>query len=724
MLYSALFFIVYILFNTVGFFILFQDTKQKRNVLFFSMMILFSIWAIINTALFLITDPEIAAVVRRNAVFSWGIVYSVIFHFVLEVSGSYKYLETKFKSIVIKLFIYLPALLNFYFYLGSSYQASELIKTEIGWTINPSFKRDILWTNYFYVYYIGFMLLSIAVLVHWRVKTTVLREVKQSNLLIIGFSFALIIASIFEIVLPLNGYAFPYGITLVAVLIPLSLIGYAINKYGFLSLGSQQIGKEIMSISNEGIIICDTKGIINEINFGGLTILKRKKHQFLSLMDLGFDEGLLKEVKSKKITIHNGTDIHLLVSSKKLYDKLGEHFGYLIMFLDIQELDKAQKLLEAYSETLEQQVNERTEQLQSSNNMLYDEISNRKESEKRVSFMAHHDFLTGLFNRRYYESMLEVYDNEEFYPLTIVVADINGLKLINDAFGHCSGDELLVATARIIETNCKEIGFAARIGGDEFLMLLKNTSSEEADVIIENIKEKAKKTIVQSIALSISFGHSTKSYSNQLIHEVYRVAEDLMYREKLLEIPSMRSNAIETILNTLYEKDEKSEIHSRKVSDLCEQLALKMGLSHQEVSTVKTAGLLHDIGKIIIPTDILTKSGKLTSDEYSVIKNHTEIGFRILNSIPNMREIAIIVLNHHERFDGTGYPRGVVQDDIPFLSRIICVADAFDAMISERTYKKTLTLEEAKNELIRYSGTQFDPKIVSVVIDNIDTIKF
>ncbi len=243
---------------------------------------------------------------------------------------------------------------------------------------------------------------------------------------------------------------------------------------------------------------------------------------------------------------------------------------------------------------------------------------------------------------------------------------------------------------------------------------MPRTTEHEAEKIIDKINTKAKSIYIQSIPLSISFGYNTKTLANEDIQEIYRSAEDLMYRQKLLEIPSMRSGAIEAILSTLYEKDKSSEVHSRSVSNISEKLAIAYGMDRQDVAEVKTAGLLHDIGKIIIPLSIINKDGKLTNSEYNIIKSHSEIGFRILNSTQDMRSISNIVLNHHERWDGKGYPRGVKKEVIPLKSRIISIADAFDAMTSERTYRDIITKEEALEELILNSGTQFDPKLVKV----------
>jgi len=350
------------------------------------------------------------------------------------------------------------------------------------------------------------------------------------------------------------------------------------------------------------------------------------------------------------------------------------------------------------------------------------DVTELKQYENKLIYLSYHDSLTGLHNRRYYLDNLVKLDIPQNYPLTIVMLDINGLKLINDAFGHESGDKLLISAANLISDSCRETDLVSRVGGDEFVIVMPNTNEIEVEKIIEKLKKDSKRITIESIELSISFGYETKNKISEDIQGVYKSAEDLMYREKLIEIPSMRSGAINTILNTLHEKDNSSEIHSRSVSEISEKMAMAYGMNNQEVSEVKTAGLLHDIGKIIIPISIISKEGELTTEEYEIIKGHSEIGFRILNSTHDMGNISYIVLSHHERWDGFGYPRGIKNDEIPLQSRIIAIADAFDAMTSERTYRKVFTNDQALDEIIRCSGTQFDPELVKIFAKNFKSL--
>jgi len=192
-----------------------------------------------------------------------------------------------------------------------------------------------------------------------------------------------------------------------------------------------------------------------------------------------------------------------------------------------------------------------------------------------------------------------------------------------------------------------------------------------------------------------------------------------MYRHKVIESNSMRGNIINVILNTLYEKNPREERHSKRVSELCQRIGVAMGLSETEINKLKVSGLLHDIGKIAIEEQVLNKPGRLTDQEWNEIKRHPDIGYRILSSSLEMMEIVQYILFHHERFDGTGYPRGLKREEIPLLSRIIAVADAYDAMTNARTYKKALDKDAAIKELIQNKGTQFDPHIVDVFIEKV-----
>jgi diguanylate cyclase (GGDEF)-like protein/PAS domain S-box-containing protein len=349
----------------------------------------------------------------------------------------------------------------------------------------------------------------------------------------------------------------------------------------------------------------------------------------------------------------------------------------------------------------------------------YTDISARKAFEKDILFMSYHDQLTGIYNRRYYEEKLKELDTEKNYPLSLVMADLNGLKLANDAFGHSFGDKLLIKTAEILNNSLKGEEFVSRMGGDEFIIVLPNKSPEELREYINKLSEEIYKTRIGTIDLSVSFGWETKTKEDQDIIELMNKAESYMYKRKLSESPSMISSTIKIIISTLHEKNKREKLHSERVGEICEAIGREMGFDQEEISELKLIGLMHDIGKIGIDEKILNKDGKLTPEEYEEIKKHPEIGYRILSSANQMSDIAEYTLAHHERWDGKGYPNGIAEKEIPLVSRIIAVADAFDAMTSERTYRQPLSEKQAVEELRKNAGTQFDPVIVKIFTEKV-----
>lgn len=346
-------------------------------------------------------------------------------------------------------------------------------------------------------------------------------------------------------------------------------------------------------------------------------------------------------------------------------------------------------------------------------------IEERKKAEQEIIQLSYHDQLTGLYNRRYYEEQLRHLDVERNLPLTIIMGDVNGLKLINDSFGHVIGDELLRKVAEGIQEGCRAEDVIARLGGDEFVVILPKTDYFEAEQIIKRIRRFLTNEKVNGIDVSVSFGFDTKTHKDEKIQEILKNTEDHMYRHKLYESASIRSKTVDLIINTLYEKNHREMLHSKRVGSICEAIAEKMDFDSDDVNQIRVAGLMHDIGKIGIDENILNNTKKLNHDESVEIKRHSEIGYRILSSVNEFSEIANFVLEHHERWDGKGYPKRLKGHEISLQAGIIAVADTFDAITSERSYGEALSEEAAVTEIRNCSGTQFDEAIARVFIEKV-----
>ena len=347
------------------------------------------------------------------------------------------------------------------------------------------------------------------------------------------------------------------------------------------------------------------------------------------------------------------------------------------------------------------------------------DITEKLERREKIEYLSFHDQLTGLYNRRYYEEELRRLSTPRNLPITLVMADVNGLKLTNDAFGHAAGDELLRKLARVLRSVCRADDIVARIGGDEFVLLLPMTDSIETEKIVQRIKEAISKEECDTIMLSVSFGWATKDDPATGMADVFKMAEDYMYRHKLSESDSMRNNTIHIIVKTLNEKNEREEKHSARVSELCKSIGTAMELNTDDINELKTAGLLHDIGKIGISEKISNKEGSLNEDEWREMKRHSEIGYRILSGVPDFSHLAKFILEHHERWDGKGYPKKLSGREICLEARILAVADAYDAMTDDRTYRKRVSPAEATAEIRRQAGSQFDPTVVRIFIEKV-----
>ena len=342
---------------------------------------------------------------------------------------------------------------------------------------------------------------------------------------------------------------------------------------------------------------------------------------------------------------------------------------------------------------------------------------------KKIEKLTYKDSLTGLYNRRYFEEELKRLDTKRQQPISIITADINGLKIINDSLGHKKGDELLKKSAEILKEATRDEDILARQGGDEFVILLPQTEKKEAEKIIKRIKNENKLTKEDKLTVSIALGNATKNNINQDIYEILKKADNNMYQNKLSESSSTKSKIVQSLVNTLEVKSNETKEHTHKMTELAINFGKELMLSNSELNRLSLLSTLHDIGKITISENILKKPGKLTDAEWEAIKEHSERGYKIANSSEEFALIAEEIFTHHERWDGNGYPRELEKKEIPYLARIISIIDSYEVMISGRPYKKAMTKEKAIEEIESCAGGQFDPELAAEFIEMIKNYK-
>ena len=348
------------------------------------------------------------------------------------------------------------------------------------------------------------------------------------------------------------------------------------------------------------------------------------------------------------------------------------------------------------------------------------DITERKEAEEHIRHISFHDNVTGLYNRAYFEEELKRLDTRRSIPLSIIVGDVNHLKLTNDTFGHGEGDRLLQTIAQIMRKCCRDEDIIARWGGDEFAVILPGTAKVTAKSICSRIQKSAEEhSSALLIRPSIALGTAVKTHGDENIFSIISEAEEQMYEDKLIQSGKNRDVVIGSLLEQVRQKSPEHKAHMERSRELARAFAHALGLKKRELDDLYMIILLHDIGKAIVPDAYIRKPGRLNEEEWEVMKRYPEAGFRIVKTFAETARISEEILSLREHWDGSGYPRGLRGREIPLLARVFAIIDSYDIITHERPYGPAMSADQALRELTQNAGKQFDPKLVEKFVQTI-----
>lgn len=351
------------------------------------------------------------------------------------------------------------------------------------------------------------------------------------------------------------------------------------------------------------------------------------------------------------------------------------------------------------------------------------DITERKKLEDKLKQAANHDSLTGLYSRSFFEEEMKLLSKEREISIGLIVLDIDGLKYINDILGHQEGDKLLINLSKILLATFRPSDVIARIGGDEFAVLIRdvdnNKLNETAQRLNNNILAYNQKLKSYQNPIHVSAGYAIKDVPTKKIEQVLKEADDMLFKEKIPKREDVRKSILNVIKTTMLEKDLTTKERIGRLTSLASSFSDAMNLSDEEKRKLILTTELHDIGKIVIPDDVLNKRGKLSFEDFEHIKKHPEAGYRIAMAIPEISHVAEYILYSHERWDGKGYPKELIGEEIPLISRMTLIIDAYDAITNNRPYRKASSIKQAINELKYNAGTQFDPELIDIFVNKV-----
>jgi len=458
-----------------------------------------------------------------------------------------------------------------------------------------------------------------------------------------------------------------------------------------LDIQAQQYQK-LFYESPAGMLLLDSDGIVIKANQAILDITGYEFDEVVGkrIFDLFVEKGHIPEAKEHVKKIISGEDLQHITKTRH---KSGEIYYSLLKETRIKLNDGSYGILS-----------------------MQIDVTDIKEQEEEIRYISYHDHLTELYNRKFFEEELKRLDTARQLPISIIMADINGLKLINDSYGHKAGDSLIKKSAEILEESVRQEDIVSRWAGDEFVILLPQTGKEATEKIIARIIEKTNETETDAIPISIGLGFAIKFEPEVDVYKVLNEADKNLYHNKISYGKDSESKIVKSFLDSLGSQSGETKDHAQRMAKLARKLGRKLNLSATQLHKLYLLAYLHDIGKITVPRTVLNKKGKLDEEEWEMISSHALKGKQIALATSEFAPIAEEIHSHHERWDGNGYPRGIKGQNIPYLARIISIVDAYDVMTNGRVYAEAVSREEAIQELRDCAGSQFDPDLVEEFI--------
>ena len=450
---------------------------------------------------------------------------------------------------------------------------------------------------------------------------------------------------------------------------------------------SKERYKRIFQNSSVIILTIDLEGYINAVN-----------QMFVKTFAYEEEEVLGKHIRTFLVNKEDDLLINKDISSEK---KETLDVAFFKKNKDIIVLNLSSKVIDALDHEIE---------------IVAVDVSEKKKDEQKIRYLSYHDKLTKLYNRAYFDEMLEEFSQRNQFPFSVIVGDLNGLKDLNDNYGHKSGDVLLQDVAKIIMESCRDLDIVCRIGGDEFGIICPNTHEEGARALCQRIRDLCLQTHIEPLGYpSIALGFSTMHNKETSVEALFKAADDHMYKNKMTFKKSTSGMYIRALQIMLEKNSYESKNHTNNMENLAIEFGNALSLGPDQMDDLSLVALLHDIGKVGIPNDILNKPGPLTSEEYNIVKGHSYIGYSILETVPATHQLAQYILYHHEWYDGSGYPEGLKAKEIPLISRIIHLIDAFEVMTRGTIYKAKKSKKDALEEIKSLSGIQFDPDLIKIL---------